>query len=426
MLETTKSQNVMSRVYQPERLKSAWHQVRINAGSAGIDRITVEDFEKDIKRLAPIIVSKLKEGTYRFKPAKRVYIQKPNSNKMRPLGIPVVMDRIVSQSINTVLQEIFDHTFTPTNYGFRPGRSQAMAVRKLQSYMKEEYKWCASIDLKSFFDEIPHNLILKLLRRKISDERFITLIARALKSGVIIEGKFEKTVKGCPQGSPVSPILSNIVLNELDWELERRKLKYVRWADDFVIVVKSERAAKRVLEGITSFLEEELNLPVNKEKSMAVKLQEITFLGFQLSSATNIKISEKTIKKFGDKVRQLTKRNNPKSMYQIIKELNRFLLGWVNYFKIQELSSQLKRLDAFIRNRLRSMQLKKWKKPKKFQSIMIKQGINTEVAKQTWVKMRTWKSIRRKVVMYVLNNEWFRKLGVVFLDDYSPKVCESV
>jgi RNA-directed DNA polymerase len=421
-----KIENVMKRVYEPMRLKEAWHQVRKNAGSAGIDRITVEDFERRIKELAPIIVKKLKEGKYRFKPARRVYIKKENSNKLRPLGIPVVMDRIVSQSMNTVLQEVFDHTFTETNYGFRPGKSQAMAVKELQSYVQEGYKWCASIDLKSFFDEIPHNLILKLLRRGISDEGFITLIARALKSGVVIDGKFEKTTKGCPQGSPVSPILSNIVLNELDQELERRRLKFVRWADDFVIVCKSERAAKRILESITNYLELELKLPVNKEKSVAVKVHEITFLGFQISSTKRIKISGKAIKKFNDRVRLMTKRNNPKSMYQIVKELNRFLAGWVNYFKIQEYVKPFKEIDQWIRNRLRSMQLKKWKKPKRLQKMMIKEGLNPDIAKRTWVKMKKWKSIRRKEVMITLGLSWFRKLGVIFLEDYTLTSCESV
>ena len=244
-----KAKKVLERIYNPGRLRMAWQQVRKNAGAAGIDKMTVEAFERREDELLKLIHEKLKAGAYRFKPARRVLIPKEGSNKKRKLGIPVVMDRIVSQSMNLVLEGIFDPDFTSSNFGFRRGRSQHQAIRHVQAIVLEGYEWCASIDLKSFFDEIPHGLILKLIRRKISDEALVTLIARALKAGVIVEGKMEKTTKGCPQGSPVSPMLSNIVLNELDQELQRRGHRYCRWADDFLILLKSERAAKRVMAG---------------------------------------------------------------------------------------------------------------------------------------------------------------------------------
>ena len=420
-----KIRNVMQRVYQPERLKSAWQRIKKNAGTAGIDNMSIKDFQKRGAELAPLISKKLKSCTYRFKPVKRVFIKKENSNKQRPLGIPIVMDRIVSQSINTVLEEIFDKDFTNSNYGFRKGKQQSMAVEHVKELITKGSKWCASVDLKSFFDEIPHNLILKLIRRKISDEKFVTLIARALKAGVIIDGKFEKTTKGCPQGSPLSPILSNIVLNELDHELEKRYLNYCRWADDFVILVKSERAAQRVLESVSNYCEHELGLIVNREKSKAEKVTSIIFLGVQFSSLGNIKISDKSLKKFRDRVRTLTRRNNPKSMYRIIKELNLYLRGWVNYFKMQELQKPFNELDRWIRQRLRIMQLTKWKRPKKFQKVMIKAGINPTFAKKTWVRMNSWHSINRKVVKFILNKIWFRKYGLVFLHDYSKPLPVS-
>jgi len=414
-----KEKNVIEKVYDPERLNAAWQQVRRNAGAAGIDKMSVENFEEGIHELAPVLTSKLKEGTYRFKPARRVFIPKDSSTKMRPLGIPVVMDRIVSVSINTVFEEIFAPDFTDSNYGFRSGKSQHMAIRHVQQYVKEGRRWCVSIDLKSFFDEIPHDLILKLIRRKIADGKLLTLIARALKGGVIEDGEYKKTTKGCPQGSPLSPMLSNIVLNELDHELERRGLKYCRWADDFVILVRSERAAKRILGGITRLLEEKLKLPVNREKSKAVKITELTFLGFSFSSYRKVKISDKAIKKFKDRVRSLTHRNNPFSMFQIIRRLNRYLRGWVNYFKIQEFSGIFEKLDRWIRIRLRSMQLRKWKKPKRFQTMMIKAGYHPNDAKEVWVKMNRWRSARRMTVQYVLNLDWFRNTGLVFLDDFT-------
>jgi RNA-directed DNA polymerase len=228
-----KVDRVMERVYDRRRLYQAWHTVRRHAGAAGIDQMTVADFAQREEELLDLIQAKLQAGTYRFKPARRVQIPKPGSTKKRNLGIPVVMDRIVSHSLHSVLEELFEPDFTTSNFGFRRGKSQHQAIGHVRQAVVEGYEWCAAIDLQGFFDEIPHGLILKLIRRKIRDERVVTLIARALKAGVRVDGIVEKTVKGCPQGSPVSPMLSNIVLNELDHELEGRGHRYGRWADDF-------------------------------------------------------------------------------------------------------------------------------------------------------------------------------------------------
>ena len=321
---------VLERVCDPRRLRTAWRQVKQNAGAAGIDQMTVEAFERRKDELIAVIHEKLKAGIYRFKPARRVLIPKEGSAKKRKLGIPVVMDRVVSQSTNLVFQEIFEPDFSRSNYGFRRGHSQRQAIYHVQMIVKEGYEWCVSIDLARFFDEIPHNLILKLIRRKIADERLVTLIARALKAGTMVEGRLEKTTKGCPQGSPLSPMLSNIVLNELDWELEKRGHRYCRWADDFLILLKSERAAMRVMEGITGHLENNLNLPVNKEKSQVALVKNVAFLGFQILRE-KIRVSNKARLKFKAKVRELTHRNNPLSMYQAIAELNVYLRGWVTW-----------------------------------------------------------------------------------------------
>jgi group II intron reverse transcriptase/maturase len=286
--------------------------------------------------------------------------------------------------------------------------------------VKEGYEWCVSIDLARFFDEIPHNLILKLIRRKIADERLITLIARALKAGTMVDGRLEKTTKGCPQGSPLSPMLSNIVLNELDQELENRGHRYCRWADDFVILVKSERAAKRVMEGITNHLENELNLPVNKEKSQVALIKDVTFLGFQILRG-KIRVSNKARLKFKAKVRELTHRNNPLSMYKAIEELNVYLRGWISYFRIQEFRILFRDLDGWIRSRLRSMQLKKWKNPRKFQRMMIRAGFKPQQAHRVWVKMNKWQSVERREVRFVMDLKWFRKQGLIFLHDFTQR-----
>ena len=420
-----KHENVLEKVYEPGRLYAAWQQVRRNAGAAGIDGMSVETFASREDELLQLINGKLEEGNYRFKPARRVLIPKEGTSKMRKLGIPVVMDRIVSQSINLVFEEIFDAEFTGSNFGFRRGKSQHQAIEHVQEIVKQGFKWCASIDLQSFFDEIPHDLILKLIRRRISDERLITLIARALKAGVIEDGILVKTLKGCPQGSPLSPMLSNIVLNELDQALEKRGLRYCRWADDFLILVKSERSASRVMEATIRYLEDELNLPVNKEKSKVSPVKDATFLGFQMLRG-KIRISEKARTKFKVKVRNLTKRNNPLSMYQLIQFLNEYLRGWVSYFRIQEFKRIFNDLDSWIRSRLRSTQLKKWKSPATFQRIMIRSGYKPEEAHRIWIKMNKWQSVDRKEVRFVMGLQWFRKLRLIFLNDFTKKPCEAV
>jgi RNA-directed DNA polymerase len=300
--------DVLVKVFEPGRLLMAWQQVRKNAGAAGIDQMTVEEFAQREEPLLALIHDKLKSGNYRFQPARRVLIPKEGTSRMRKLGIPVVMDRIVGASMHSVLEEIFDPDFTASNFGFRRGRSQHQAIRHLQGLVKEGREWAVAIDLKSFFDEIPHGLILKLIRRKVADEPFVSLLARVLKAGAIVNGEFEKTTQGCPQGSPLSPILSNIVLNELDHKLEERNLGYCRWADDFVIVVRSERAAQRVMAVTIRYLEEELGLTVNQEKSRVAPIKEITFLGFQLLRG-KIRVSNQARIRFKDRVRELTRRN---------------------------------------------------------------------------------------------------------------------
>ena len=413
-----KVQDVLVKVYDPGRLQRAWQQVRKNAGAAGIDQMTVAEFAQREDELLALIHDKLKSGSYRFQPARRVEIPKPGTSKKRKLGIPVVMDRIVGTSMHSVLEEIFDADFTASNFGFRAGRSQHQAIRQLQRLVQEGRDWAVAVDLQAFFDEIPHGLILQLMRRKVADEQFVTLLARLLKAGVVVAGVFEKTTRGCPQGSPLSPILSNLVLNELDHKLEERNLGYCRWADDFVIVVRSERAAQRVMKGAIAYLEQELGLLVNRDKSRVAPIKEITFLGFQILRG-KIRVSTSAQRRFKARVRELTRRNNPLSMYQVIHELSEYLRGWVGYFGIQEFKYLFRDLDAWIRSRLRSMQLKKWKKPGKFQRIMIKAGFDPQKAHRVWLKMNRWQSVMRPPVRFVLNLDWFRARGLVFLHDFT-------
>ena len=418
-----KIQQVLERVYDSRRLRQAWEQIRKNAGAAGIDGMTIQQFESRQQELLSLAREKLEAGSYRFKPVRRSLIRKEGSRKKRKLGIPTVMDRVVGQAMHLTLVEIFDGRFSRSNFGFRVGKSQQAAIRHVKVAVEEEYTWCASVDLKDFFDEIPHGLILKLLRRRIRDERFITMVARALKAGVIVEGVRQKTTKGCPQGSPLSPTLSNIVLNELDQELERRGHRFCRWADDFVILKRSEKAARRVLESTTRYLEEELQLVVNREKSYVARIGRVEFLGYQIT-AGKIGVSRRAQQKFKREVRQLTKRNNPLSMSQIIRQLNEYVRGWVNYYRIQEFGRVFEKLDRYIRNRLRAMQLKKWKKPKKFQRMLRRAGFAPSVARQTWMKMNRWRSVFRREVLILCDLAWFRRQGLIFLDDYTNRNLE--
>ena len=418
-----KVERVMERVYDRRRLHQAWQTVRRHAGAAGIDQMTVEDFAQRQEAFLDLIEAKLQAGTYRFKPARRVEIPKPGSTQKRNLGIPVVMDRIVSTSLHSMLEELFDPDFTRSNFGFRRGKSQHQAIGHVRQAVVDGYEWCAAIDLQGFFDEIPHDLILKLIRRKICDERVVTLIARALKAGVMVEGVLEKTAKGCPQGAPVSPMLSNIVLNELDHELQRRGHRYCRWADDFIILLKTERAARRVMESVTTFLEQNLGLPVNRDKSHVALVKDVEFLGFQILRG-KIRISTQARKRFKDQVRRLTPRNHGQSMYPIIHDLNQYLRGWVGYYRLQEFLRVFRELDAFIRSRLRSMQLKKWKKPRKFQRMMIRAGYPVDEARRTWIKMTKWQSVMRRPVRFVLNLKWFRRQGLLFLDDFTSQTLK--
>ena len=417
---SVKIERVMERVYDWRRLYRAWQAVESNAGAAGIDQMTVEVFAERAEEYLNLIHAKLRAGSYRFKPVRRVEIPKPGSTKKRKLGIPVVMDRIVSQSLHTVLMELYHGDFTASNFGFLRGKSQHQAIEHMRQSVVEGYEWCASIDLEGFFDEISHDLILRLIRRKIGDERVVTLIARALKAGVKGDGMIEKTTKGCPQGSPASPTLSNIVLNELDQELERRGHRYCRWADDFVILLRSERAARRVMESMTDFLEETLGLPVNRDKSQEAPVKDVEFLGFQILRGT-IRISTKARQRFKNRVRDLTRRDNGLSMLQVIRDLSEYLRGWVEYFRIQEFRKVFKELDGFIRGRLRSMQLKKWKKPRKFQRMMIRAGYPVDEAKRTWVRMSKWQSMARLPVRFVLDLAWFRRRRLLFLDDFTQR-----
>src|SRR5699024_1927779 len=357
----------------------------------------------------------------------RVEIPKENG-KMRKLGIPTVVDRVVQQAITQKLSPIFERQFSEYSYGFRPGRSCEMAVIQALEYINDGYSWLVDIDLERFFDTVHHDKLMRIISHTIKDGDVISLIRKYLVSGVMVNGKYEDTPLGTPQGGNLSPLLSNIMLNELDKELEARELHFVRYADDSLIFVRSEKAANRVLISITKFIEKKLGLKVNVEKSRVSRSSKTKFLGFGFYYDTNKKNFQprphgKSVQKFQRKLRQLTKRNWGVSLDTRIVKLRQVIFGWVNYFKIANMKKVLGRIDTKLRSRLRVIIWKQWKNSKKRIKSLVKLGIPVEEAKGLTYCRKGYRFIGlSKVVQRALSNKRLRQRGIPFAQDYYLKV----
>lgn len=354
--------DLMERALEGENLRLALRQVRRNRGAPGIDGMTVDGLVAHLKTDWPAIRASLVEGTYKPQAVRRVVIPKPGGGT-RNLGVPVVLDRFVEQALLQVLQAEWDPTFSDASFGFRPGRSAHQAVARAQGYIRKGYAWAVDIDLEKFFDRVNHDVLLSRVRARVQDRRVVTLIHRFLKAGVFtLEGGTEPTVEGTPQGGPLSPLLANVLLDELDKELEKRGHRFVRYADDGNIYVRSRRAGERVMASVTHFLERRLKLKVNETKSAVDRPWNRKFLGFTFTSSrpNRRKVSEKALLAFKAKVREMTGRTRGRTMRQIVRELRGFLLGWRGYFGFAEVHSPLRDLDKWIRRRLRSYHWKQW------------------------------------------------------------------
>lgn len=357
---------LMESILERENMQRALRQVRKNGGAPGIDGMTVEELPRYLRRHWDRIKADLLAGRYKPMPVRQKVIPKPDGG-VRLLGIPTVLDRLIQQAIAQVLQAIWDHTFSESSYGFRPGRSQHMAIRSAQSYIKDGCRWVVDLDLEKFFDRVNHDRLMNRLGSRIRDKRVLQLIGRFLRSGVMIGGLCEATGEGTPQGGPLSPLLSNIVLDELDKELEGRGLQFVRYADDCVIYVKSKRAGDRVKESITRFIHRKLKLKVNETKSRVVQPGYSKYLGFGFThhkGAPKIRIHSQSLQRFRARVRELTQRTRGRSIGRIVWELNEYIRGWWGYFAICETRSCLRLLNAWVLRRLRAYIWKQWKLPK--------------------------------------------------------------
>jgi RNA-directed DNA polymerase len=355
------SSGLMEEVCERGNLERALKRVQANKGSAGIDGMTVGELPAFLKERWPAIREQLFSGTYKPQPVKRVEIPKPDGG-MRNLGIPTVLDRFIQQAVLQVLQEVFDGTFSEHSYGFRPGRSAHQAVTQAQVYITVGYEWVVDIDLEKFFDRVNHDMLMGRVAKRVKDKRLLKLLRAFLNAGVLEGGLVSPTEEGTPQGGPLSPLLSNIMLDDLDKELETRGHRFVRYADDCNIYVKSERAGQRVMEGLVDFIERKLKLRVNREKSAVARPKERSFLGFSFTGEKEPRrrIAPKSLKRVKMRIRELTRRTRGVSLEHVVAALRPFLRGWAAYYGFCETPSVLKRLDGWIRRRLRSYMWKQW------------------------------------------------------------------
>ena len=417
-----KTQRLMEEVCERENLKEALRQVKANKGSAGVDGMTVVALPDYLRQHWPAIREQLLNGTYKPQPVRRVEIPKPDGGGVRKLGIPCVVDRFIQQAIMQVLQRKWDRTFSQHSYGFRPGRSAHQAVAQAQRCIAEGHGWCVDLDLEKFFDRVNHDKLMGRIAKRVRDKRLLKLIRAFLNAGVMENGLVSPSVEGTPQGGPLSPLLSNLVLDELDRELERRGHRFVRYADDCNIYVRSERAGQRVMESITRFITQRLKLKVNETKSAVARPQERKFLGFSFQVGREVKrvIAPKALDRFKRRIREITRRAKGVSIETTIEELAPYLRGWRSYFGFCETPEVLIGLSRWVRLRLRSALWRQWKTPRRRRAALLQLGIGPRLASHTAGSGRgPWYLARAKALSVGLSNAYFQSLGLpTLLDGY--------
>jgi RNA-directed DNA polymerase len=410
----------MEEVWEWENLKQALQQVKANKGSPGIDGMTVEELPGYLQQHWPVIREQLWNGTYEPKPVRRVEIEKPDGGGMRKLGIPTVRDRFVQQAVMQVLQRQWDPTFSDHSYGFRPGRSAHQAVAQAQKHIAAGYSWVVDLDLEKFFDRVNHDKLMGQIAKRVEDKRLRKLIRAFLNAGVMENGLVSPSVEGTPQGGPLSPLLSNLVLDELDRELERRGHRYVRYADDSNIYVRSEQAGQRVMESITRFITHNLKLKVNETKSAVARPQERKFLGFSFTAGPEVKrvIAPKALDRFKRRIREITRRAKGVSIQKTIEELASYMRGWRSYFGFCETPEVLVSLTRWVRLRLRAALWRQWKTPRRRRAALLALGVRPRLASNTSGSGRgPWYLAKSKALSVGLSNAYFKSLGLPTLTD---------
>jgi len=398
-------------------LRVGFEQVKANKGKPGIDGVSVQDFEYRLEEELSRLQQDLLNWTYKPSPVRRVEIPKSDGQGVRLLGIPTVRDRVVQTALKLLLEPIFDPNFSPNSYGFRPGRSQHDAIKAAQSIVNSGKPYVVDIDLSKFFDRIHHDRLIARMGERITDKRLLRLIGLMLRSGVMINGVVVRSEEGTMQGGPLSPLLSNIVLDELDKELEKRDLSFCRFADDCNIFVKSQKAAERVMETVSQFIEGKLKLKVNREKSQVARAERVKFLGFTVVNGT-IAIARKALKTAMSKVKTLTPRGTHKDMETTLKTINQWYVGWSNYFSLSNYPSQLQRIEAHIRRRLRSRLVDQQKRRRHLVQTLVKRGVSRNLAAKTvYSNRKRWALSKTMALSKAYPNKWFKQKGQYIRSD---------
>ena len=409
---------LLNQILSRENMLQALKRVEQNKGSHGVDMMPVQNLRQHIVENWLSIKEAILKGTYEPMPVRRVEIPKPDGG-VRLLGIPTVTDRLIQQAIAQVLSKVYDPTFSENSYGFRPNRSAHDAVRKAKEYIRDGHRWVVDMDLEKFFDKVNHDRLMGTLAKRIQDKPLLKLIRKYLQSGVMINGVVSSTLEGTPQGGPLSPLLSNIVLDELDKELERRGHKFVRYADDCNIYVKSKRAGLRTMASIQRFIEGKLRLKVNEKKSAVDRPWKRKFLGFSFTyhKEPKVRIAKESLKRMKNKVREITSRKMPYPMEYRIQKLNQYLMGWCGYFALADTKSIFLELDKWIRRRLRMCLWKNWKKPKTKISNLIQLGVPQWQAYE-WGNTRKsyWRISNSPILHRTLGNSYWRNQGLKSLE----------
>ena len=412
--ERTSDAGLWAGIWERQNLLTAMKRVERNGGAAGIDGMTTEELRPYLKEHWLEIRAALEAQSYRPEPVRRVEIAKPDGG-VRELGIPTVLDRLLQQAISQVLTPLFEPLFSEHSYGFRPGRSAHQAVRQAQTYVQEGYEWVVDIDLEKFFDRVNHDKLMARVVRVVKDKRVLKLIRAYLNAGVMINGVVMDTEEGTPQGGPLSPLLSNIMLNDLDWELEKRGHKFVRYADDCNIYVRTPRAGERVMETVKTYLEKKLKLKVNSKKSKVDKARQVKFLGFSFFKRKGIilvRIADRTKERFMEKVRYLTKRTRSGKLEQILEEVNRYVTGWIGYYRLADTPSMFEDLDGWIRRRLRQLIWKRWKRNTTRYRELVKLGVPKQWAQEGAGGKSPWHISASPVINQALSNAYWHNSGL--------------
>jgi len=413
---------LMEEVLRRENLIRAHKRVKSNKGAPGVDGMTVEELMPYCRRHWGEIKEQLLTETYEPRPVDRKEIPKPDGKGKRMLGIPVVLDRLIQQAILQVLTPMYDPTFSENSHGFRPGRSAHDAILRSREYVNEGYSWVVDMDLEKFFDRVNHDVLMSRLARRIRDKRLLRLIRRYLQAGMMEGGIVSPRAEGTPQGGPLSPLLSNILLDELDKELEARGHRFSRYADDFNVYVKSEAAGHRVMESLTKFLEKRLRLKVNREKSAVGRPWDRKFLGYSFTdeSQPRSRIAPKSLERFKQKLKPIWKRGRGQSLKATIKRLNQIIAGWVSYYRLTELIWPLKKLDSWIRRRIRWIIWRHWKTPKTRLRNLLQRGVPMRVAKPAaYGNAGPWKCARLPGMNMAFPNRTLQRWGLKsLLDEY--------